>query len=81
MKWYEKYPSWKNMTQEQKSDFVKQSVEESHKQQYYSALEWTGTTGPKWEELTEEQRANVRQENRKYQQEMNELGKQISNMA
>jgi hypothetical protein len=81
MKWYEKYPSWENMTQDQKSEFIKQSVEESHKQQYYSALEWAGVDGPKWEDLTEEQRINIREENRSYQQEMHEFGKSLGNYS
>lgn len=78
MKWYENYPKWEDMSQEQKSKFIKQSVEESHKQQYYSALEWAETSGPSWEELTEEQRTNIRETNRQYQQEMHEFGKSLA---
>ena len=81
MKWYEKYPSWENMTQDQKSEFIKQSVEENHKSQYYASLKIFDFDGPKWEDLTEEQRINIREENRSYQQEMHDFGKSLSNFS
>jgi hypothetical protein len=48
-----------------------------HKREYYSALAMYEKTGPKWEELTEEQRETIREENRRYWGEMNQLGEML----
>ena len=49
-----------------------------HKQQYEQALEVAERTGPAWEELTEEQRHNIRKINLQHQQFMNSLGRAIA---
>jgi hypothetical protein len=77
MKWYLKYPPWDEMSDDLKTQFVKESIEESHKEHYYLALKWAGVDGPKWEDLTEEQKNNVREENRRYQQKMNDFGNSL----
>lgn len=81
MAWFNKYPKWNLMTEEQKKEFMKESVEENHKSQYYASLKIFDFDGPKWEDLTEEQREHVREENRRYQREMNDLGNIISKMT
>ena len=49
-----------------------------HKQQYEQALKSVDYAGPAWEELTEQQRENIRQTNRDHQKFMNDLGAAIA---
>jgi predicted Fe-S protein YdhL (DUF1289 family) len=65
---------WNAMSPEEKRAFIRDSVERHHKEQYLWALECAGVAGPTWEDLTEEQRENIREENRRYQREMQEFG-------
>ena len=55
------------------------AVERNHKRQYEDALATAGRTdsAPKWEDLTEEQRANIRKVNNDHANWMNELGNSI----
>jgi TRAP-type C4-dicarboxylate transport system substrate-binding protein len=46
--------------------------------EYYTALNLMGVDGPRWEELSDEQRENIRQENNRYQQEMQAFGRSLS---
>lgn len=75
--WYNEFPAWDEMNEKQKSDFIARSIEEGHKRHYYDALEMYKVSGPKWEELTEDQRQNIRDENRRFQREMNDIGNMI----
>lgn len=49
-----------------------------YKREYESAAEWLGQTVPPWESLTHEQRDAVRQESIRYQREMHEFGKRLT---
>ena len=49
-----------------------------HKKQYEASLRWANVNGPAWEELTDEQRASIRQINIQHQTKMNALGKAIA---
>lgn len=77
-KWYDSWPEWHEMSDEQKSAFIKESINQSHKREYEWALELTGASGPAWEDLTQEQRDNVGKQVRAYNQEMREFGKSLS---
>ena len=63
-----------------KYDFIRDGREKYHKNEYNSARDFMGNrdTTPEWEDLTDIQRENIRVENRRYQQEMNDFGKMIS---
>jgi hypothetical protein len=78
-KWFDSWPKWEDMTETQRSNFIKESLNQHYKSQYEWALEFTSTTGPAWEDLTEEQRENIRKEVTRHQQEMQEFGKSLSN--
>lgn len=58
--------------------FIHESIEDSHRHEYYWALEFYDHEGPDWEDLTEEQRENIRETSRAHAREMHEFGKQIS---
>lgn len=49
-----------------------------HKQQYEAVIAWTGHNAPAWDDLTEEQRENIRAANRDQQTFMNALGEAIA---
>jgi hypothetical protein len=53
-------------------------VEDSHRREYYGALEFYDREGPDWEDLTEEQRANIREINNQHAREMQEFGRMIA---
>lgn len=59
---------------------LKKRFEQTCKDRYAWALRMAGVEEPQptWEELSEEQRENVRKEVRRYDQEMRALGDQIS---
>lgn len=69
--------NWLLMSKEERQAFIKESIERHHKQRYMDALEFHGTVGPAWEDLTDEQRENIRQENRRYDREMQEFGESL----
>lgn len=60
------------------SRFVKESIEDGYRREYYWALGFYSQEGPDWEDLTEEQRANIRQKCRDNAQEMQDLGNAIA---
>lgn len=70
---------WANLSAEEKSQFIRDSIERSHKKQYEDALALFGFDGPAWEDLSEEKREAIREENRQYARDMNEFGKAIAN--
>lgn len=76
-KWYDSWPAWEDMSAEQRTSFVRESLNQHYKSQYEWALEFMGTTGPAWEELTEEQRENIRNEVNLHQKEMQEFGRNL----
>lgn len=53
-------------------------TEQWHKQQYDAVIAWAGHDAPAWDDLTEEQRENIRAANRDQQAFMNALGTAIS---
>lgn len=59
-------------------------IEQAHKSQYEAALKFgesmlpEGFVPPAWEDLTEEQRANIRKTNKDFHSDMQELGKAIA---
>jgi hypothetical protein len=68
---------WEDMTSAEKQTFIRASSEYHHKSRYEWALEFYDKTGPAWEELTEEQRVNIREENDRYAREMQEFGESL----
>ena len=60
------------------SRFVRESIEDGYRREYYWALEWTDSEGPDWEDLTEEQRENIRKKSREQAQAMAAFGKEIA---
>jgi hypothetical protein len=58
--------------------FVREAVEDSYRREYYGALEFYDHEGPDWEDLTEEQRANIREINKQHAREMQEFGRKIA---
>lgn len=65
------------LSQENKQRFMDCSVEDNHRRQYYAALGLAGYEGPAWEELTDEQRQNIREENDRYTKDINDLGRSL----
>lgn len=57
--------------------FVRESMEDGYRREYYADLRWANVEGPDWEDLTDEQRENIREEQRKHAQAMQEFGKAI----
>ena len=67
------------MTPEERKAFIDGALERSHRAEYNNARIMAGREDlPEWDKLTEEQRENIRAENRRFQREMDDLGKQIS---
>lgn len=60
------------------SRFVRESIEDGYRREYYGALEWTGVEGPDWEDLSEEQRERIRETQRKHARAMHAFGKAIA---
>jgi hypothetical protein len=58
--------------------FVRESIEDSYRREYYDALEWLGIDGPDWEDLTEEQRENIRKKKLEQAQAMDAFGRAIA---
>ena len=58
--------------------FHKEASEDGYRWEYYRALEWMNETGPDWEDLTDEQRDNIRQHQREHAQAMQNFGKAIA---
>lgn len=69
--------NWDEMTSEEKRAFIRESLERHHERQYLGALELLNRTGPAWADLTEEQRENIREENRRYAREMQAFGESL----
>lgn len=57
---------------------VAEGIEKGHKRDYEAALWLAEKDGPAWEDLTEEQRANIRKINIEHRQEMHAFGQSIS---
>lgn len=73
--WNRKPFDMKAMTKEERDLFFRGSREKTHSDQYDAALEWVGRRdGPKWHDLTPEQRENVRKANQEHQRNMAEIG-------
>ncbi len=68
---------WHSMSDEEKQAFIRESAERRHKERYQWALEYFNTTGPAWEDLTEEQRERIRETNRQYDREMQAFGESL----
>lgn len=60
------------------SRFVKESIEDSYRRDYYATLDWFNLEGPDWEDLTEEQRDNIRQEQIRHARDMQSFGNAIA---
>ncbi len=58
--------------------FVRDSMEDGYRWEYYRTLEWTGEDGPDWEDLTDEQRENIRESQREHMRDMQNFGKAIA---
>jgi predicted Fe-S protein YdhL (DUF1289 family) len=70
--------NWDLMSAEERSAFIRDSVENHHKAQYQQALaSRLGANAPSWEELTDQQRENIREENRRFAREMQEFGNSL----
>lgn len=74
---------WKAMSDEGKRAFIEESIEDSHRREYYQALFYINFDDineptPLWEDLTEEQRSNIRDANDRYQEEMQEFGRKLA---
>lgn len=77
--WPERFKAgWHNVDPEHKKEFIRLSIENGHMKEYYTALNLMGVKGPRWEDLSDEQRENIRQENNRYQQEMQAFGRSLS---
>lgn len=67
---------WDDMSKEEKSIFIRQSVEFGYKKEYDIARSFRRVwdTTPEWEDLSEEQKENIRQATHKHAQEMQAFG-------
>lgn len=65
------------MTPDELKQHIVQATEAAHRREYESALALSGRQGPAWDDLTEEQRAAIREENRRYQREMQAFGESL----
>jgi hypothetical protein len=68
---------WHAMSSDEKQAFIRDSVERHHEQRYLAALEFYDRTGPAWADLTEEQRERIREENQRYDREMQAFGESL----
>jgi 1,4-alpha-glucan branching enzyme len=77
--WPERFEAgWHNIPTEQRKEFIRLSVEHGYKKDYYASLEWLGVEGPDWEDLSDEQRENIRAESRRYAQDMHAFGQALA---
>ncbi|SRR6056297_849728 len=58
--------------------FCREAVEDGYRREYYDALEFMGQQGPDWEDLTKEQRENIREQQRENALDMQNLGQAIA---
>lgn len=70
-------PTWEQMTADERKAFLAEAADRRHAREYEDAKALTGIDGPKWSELTEQQRQNIRAENARYAAEMQNLGELI----
>lgn len=68
---------WQSMSIAEKQAFIRDSIEERHKEMYQLALRIADRTGPSWEELTEERRDIIRKANDRYESQLHEFGKSL----
>ncbi len=69
---------WDSLTKDQKHMFVRASAEKSHKRRYDDVRALGNRADlPTWEDLTPEQRTNIRAENQRYRQEMEAFGAEL----
>lgn len=54
--------------------FFNEAVEDGYRRDYYIALEYMEQEGPDWEDLTDEVQENIRVQQRRHAQEMQEFG-------
>ena len=73
------FVDWHAMTEDEKEKFIRDAVESAHERRYLNALAIFNRTGPAWTDLTEEQRERVREENQRYDHEMQEFGESLRN--
>lgn len=77
--WQEVFEHWEKdpsaLTEEEAENFMFWACEVGHKRDYNQALEFRNVEGPAWEELTEEQRQNIRDTNIAHGKAMNDLFK------
>jgi hypothetical protein len=66
-----------NLTPENVTTTASERRERTHRREYESALEVAGVKGPPWEDLTEQQRENIRKANQEYWQEMQDFGESL----
>ena len=77
--WPERFEAgWENMLDDHKKEFIRLSIEDGYRREYHATLEHTGHEAPAWDDLTEEQRINIRQLQREHAQAMNDFGKAIA---
>jgi predicted Fe-S protein YdhL (DUF1289 family) len=69
--------NWGKMTGDEKKDFIRDSLERHHEARYLAALAFFVLDGAPWAELTDEQREKIREENRRYDREMQEFGESL----
>lgn len=60
------------------ADQIRYAIELGHRRQYEQALYFFGMMSPDWDELTGEQKAEVRAENKRYWQEMADFGRTLA---
>lgn len=72
---------FKIKSQETTATKAAEQRERVHRKEYENAMQIAGVTGPTWDDLTEKQRQSIREENRRYWQEMQDLGSRLSNSA
>jgi len=77
------YGEWKKLLdetpiQDQPKDvykqFIRDSIEDSYRLEYYRTLEWADHDGPDWEDLTDEQRENIKQIQLEHARDMHDFG-------
>lgn len=66
------------MSPEERKAWMQEAAEREYKRNYEATLSWLGETGPAWEDMTEDQRSNIRAEIDRHAQEMHEFGKTLA---
>jgi hypothetical protein len=59
--------------------FVRESIEDSYRREYYIALVYMDVEGPDWEDLTDEVRKNIRNQQITHAQALQAFGVGIAN--